>query len=219
MKKQLQYFILLFSIIFSNSVFAEFSINKTGLLINTNDGEDIIIVENTGNTNILIYAEETEETEVLSGRSLFFVSPTLSELKPKEKQILRILIIEDDIPDQAIGRIRIQEIPDMENVNVKLSKSYNIPVVAHPSDLKVNNEPWKLLKVNKNKDSIILKNNSRYLIKIKPQIICDDKNYYTVSTPYINPKSQIEIKKVKKCDKIEIEPINNSGRILEKYKI
>lgn len=209
-------------LLYSNFSFSSIELNSVGVFVKESDREAVIYVTNVSNNEVLVYAKEDhDETIAISGKSLFYVSPPVSKLAPYEKQLIRVILKEKNLKSQKLARILIQEIPYIENPDsntLSFVKSYNIPALAHPTNLVEDYFPWKKAVLeNKEKKSFIV-NDSLYLIKIMPTIKCknhDHEIFINIDSPYIMPKNKIALNE--KCNHIIVHPVSNEGKILEKY--
>lgn len=203
---------------------ADIRLSNSGIYLEMTDKEEVFYIENLSNYPTIVYAKEDEKgTRDLSGQSLVFISPPISKVEPNQKQLIRIITKVNSIDVQKMARVLIQEIPyvqDSKQSQVAFNKAYNIPVLLNPKDLVTDYEPWKKAKKKRNGNVDELINDSRYLIKMMPSYTCiknNKKNVFDLSSPYLKPKSKLELNK--NCDSIIINPITNEGQILDDYEI
>lgn len=218
----MKYKLLALSTLISLNVNAEITLNKTGVFVDAKEGESTLIVTNSGKQSVLLHVEEIkEEAERLSGSSVFVLTPTISNLEPGGRQLIRVIMIDDSLEKQKISRLRIQEIPFSKNNKnqVMMSQSYNISALAHPKTLEINEKPWVNLKM---KDNEII-NETKYVVKILPNVFClDEKNQKTLaklSSSYALPNKKIKIISETNCESLEYKPVSNTGQIMDLQKI
>ena len=213
-------------VLFSASSNAQFSLNKSGFVINTNDGENSVIVTNTGREPILLYATESmDETKKISGKSLFYLSPPVSKIAPGESQIIRIIIKNKKIRMEQLARLLFQEVIPRKNFDNKavITSAYNIAAVAHPSNLVENITPWKYLKIVNKNDHWYIVNNSFYVIRLVPSVrlLSGEKTIGNklLTQSYILPKSKLLIGRYnfKNITRIAIRPVSQTAITLPEY--
>lgn len=214
---------LLLGIMLSMNVHS-IELSSAGLVVEASEGENTIYVTNTTNQEILVYAkEETEETKLISGESLFHVSPPVSKVMPFQKQLIRVILKKKKFETQKLGRVLIQEIPYIQDPNanqVSFAKSYNIPVLVHPEKLVESFKPWENGVLKDSGERSLLVNNSNYLIKLMPTYKCVGNGtevQESFESSYLMPKAQFKLNR--KCSTITVRPVSNEGQILEEYKI
>lgn len=209
--------IILSLFMLSSNIKADITLNEMGVYIT--EKESSLYVKNNSENPVIVYIkEDVEETIKLSGESLVVISPAISKLESGEVQQIRV-IAKKEYEVQKLSRVLIQEIPYIKDQNqnrVSFSKSYNIPVLISPKKLVEDFSPWLNLEFKNNE----IINESRYLVKMIPIYNCFKNGKLLAlnfDSPYINPMTKKVVSK--DCEYIEIDPVSNNGKILEKYKL
>ncbi|PHN30730.1 fimbrial chaperone protein [Pseudomonas sp. ICMP 460] len=144
----------------------------TVVLINVADGEGTINVTNTDKSVALLYTSLENLPE--DQESLLVVTPPVARVEAGEKQLLRFIISsESPITTQRLKRVNIEGIPEKnpESASViGMTVRQNLPVLITPGDLPLKADPWTLLKWSVNGQTLTVKNDSRYVVRLNQLI-------------------------------------------------
>ncbi|MDD0977577.1 fimbria/pilus chaperone family protein [Pseudomonas fontis] len=142
------------------------------LLINAADGEGSITVTNSESEVALLHtsldnlAEDTEE--------LLFVTTPIARVEPGEKQLVRFIVQSDTpITTQRMKRVIFEGIPPAKDGRnaIRMNVRQNLPVIINPAGLASMNDPWTLLKWSVEGGSLVVRNDSPYVVRLGNQLL------------------------------------------------
>ena len=169
------------------------------VIVNEEDGEASMNVTNTDDAPALLYtsieniAEDTE--------TLLIVTPPITRVEGKQTQLVRfILSPHEPLKTQRLKRVLFEGIPQKANPNeggakLTMTVRQNLPVIIHPKGLVKNREPWKLLTWVVEKEQLVLKNDSGYVVRMSQQVQLQPAGtMLSIPRSYILPGEKLTLK-------------------------
>lgn len=142
------------------------------VLVDAGDGEGTINLTNTDDKAVLLYSsieappEDTEE--------LLLITTPVARVEAGEKQLVRfVLQSESPISTQRLRRAIFEGIPQRDEsskAKITMTVRQNLPVIISPKDLPANNSPWTLLKWEVKGQTLTVRNDSRYVVRLNQQL-------------------------------------------------
>ena len=137
------------------------------VIVNEADGEASMNVKNTDPTATLLYTSIQNLPE--DKEPLLVVSPPVARVEPEQTQLVRfILQLKEPLKTQRLKRVVFEGIPQKGpegGVKVTMNVRQNLPLIIHPKGLAANREPWKLLTWAIDGGTLVLKNDSAYVVR------------------------------------------------------
>ncbi|CAI8855905.1 putative fimbrial chaperone YhcA [Pseudomonas chlororaphis] len=154
---------------FSNVSHAAGMVPETSVvLINVGDGEGTINVTNTDNKTALLYTSLENLPE--DQESLVVVTPPVARVEAGEKQLVRFIVqSEKPITTQRLKRVTFEGIPQSDpgaKAKIGVTVRQNLPLLISPGDLPKKEDPWSLLEWSLNGRDLMVKNDSRYVVRL-----------------------------------------------------
>ncbi|MHC8397954.1 fimbria/pilus chaperone family protein [Pseudomonas sp. MDT1-17] len=142
------------------------------VLVNAGDGEGSINVTNSDDQVLLLYSALENLPE--DPEELLLITSPISRVEAGEKQLVRF-IFQSDTPltTQRMKRVTFEGIPPMKNdgqAKINITVQQNLPVIVSPADLPLHNEPWTLLKWQVQDQTLTVRNDSRYVVRLNQQL-------------------------------------------------
>lgn len=210
---------------------ARFTLDRLGMYVNSNDNNNVIVVTNVGDGEIILFStEDLELTKEISGRSLFYLNPPVTKLQPNESRSIRVVLKDNNIKEEVLGRLSFKEVAAVKNVLTKVvvNSAYNISVIGHPDNIINNYKPWESLSTAYIRGELFLTNNSPYVIKLMSSVDiikeAGDKIEKSIGRTFILPKTKVSLGMYAKNDALNfkniiIQPASVSSNILPPYKV
>jgi len=160
------------------------------VILNEADGETSMNVKNTDSTPTLLYTSLQNLPD--DQEPLLVVSPPVARVEPDETQLVRF-ILQSKVPlkTQRLKRVIFEGIPQKSGeggVKVTMNVRQNLPVIIHPKNLAINREPWKLLEWSLQGNSLVIKNNSAYVVRLAQAVeLQPNKVAVDIGKTYILP--------------------------------
>ncbi|WP_432368188.1 fimbria/pilus chaperone family protein (plasmid) [Cronobacter sakazakii] len=194
----------------------------SALIINQKDGEASISVKNTNDSPSLL---QTKIIDIDDNKgTLVLASPPIVKIQNGEEQIIRFFLqSSSEIKNQQIKRIRFIGLPAKSEIKkdsseVLVSVSQSIPLIINPAGLAPEAEPWKFLSYRYSNGNLIIHNQSRYVVRLYPQIKVNGKKI-NLSKSFISPAEKIEIDYKELPSEVKIKPVGLYGEVRDEYKI
>ncbi|SDT99425.1 fimbria/pilus chaperone family protein [Pseudomonas yamanorum] len=214
--------------LFSGIIHASGMVPETSVvLINAGDGEGTINVTNTDDKAALLYVSMDNVPE--DQENLVLVTPPISRVEAGEKQLVRfILQSEKPITTQRLKRVNFEGIPQKlfdSNAKVGVTVRQNLPVLITPSDLPLKADPWTLLKWTIEDKNLVVKNDSRYVVRLNQQLnITPSEIRLLLPRTYILPGQSVYLPlptdKLLRSDAIlRIYPVSNYGFAVKPFDV
>ena len=142
------------------------------VLVNVADGEGTIKVTNTDSKAALLYTSLENLPE--DQENLLVVTPPVARVEAGEKQLVRFIVqSEKPITTQRLKRVTFEGIPQKDpnaKARIGVTVRQNLAVLITPEDLPAKNDPWTLLNWSVKGQTLTVKNDSRYVVRLTPQI-------------------------------------------------
>ena len=142
------------------------------VIVNEADGEASMNVKNTDAAATLLYTSIQNLPE--DKEQLLVVSPPVARVEPDQTQLVRfILQLKEPLKTQRLKRVIFEGIPQKGaegGVKVTMNVRQNLPLIIHPKNLPMNREPWKLLTWSINGDSLVMRNDSAYVVRFAQSV-------------------------------------------------
>lgn len=210
---------------------ARFKLDRLGVYVNSNYNHNVIIVTNTGETELILFSkEDLELTKKISGRSLFYINPPVAKLQPNESRSIKIILKDNNIKEEALGRLSFKEVAAVKNVSTKtvINSAYNISVIAHPHNIIYNYKPWEKLTTGYIDGELFLINDSLYVVKLMSGIDLlksdGDKIVKNIGRTFLLPKTKVSLGTYNETDfaqvkHVVISPASVSSNILPPHTV
>lgn len=142
------------------------------VLISVADGEGVINVTNTDAEVALLYTSLENLPE--DQENFVIATPPVARVEAGEKQLVRFIIqSESPITTQRLKRVNFEGVPQKDPnapPQVSMTVRQNLPVLITPADLPPKSDPWTLLKWSVNGQTLTVKNDSRYVVRMNQQV-------------------------------------------------
>jgi len=141
-------------------------------LINIAEGEGTMTVTNTDSQAGLLYTSLENIPEDQEG--FLVVTPPVTRVEAGEKQLVRFIVqSEKPITTQRLKRVAFEGIPQKDPnapPRVGVTVRQDLPVLISPADLAPKLDPWKVLKWSVKGQTLTVKNDSRYVVRLNQQV-------------------------------------------------
>lgn len=142
------------------------------VIVNEADGEASMNVKNTDAAATLLYTSIQNLPE--DKEPLLVVSPPVARVEPDQTQLVRfILQLKEPLKTQRLKRVIFEGIPQKGpdgGVKVTMNVRQNLPLIVHPKNLPLNREPWKLLSWSIDGNTLVMKNDSAYVVRFAQSV-------------------------------------------------
>lgn len=194
--------------------------STTVVLVNEADHEVTIQVRNDDTVADLLYVTIEDIPE--DHEPLLIVTPPVSRVEPGASQAVRfILQNREPLKTERLKRAIFEGIqPRDANAKGKLSLNVrqNLPVIIHPKSLPLNREPWKLLTWSTGKDTLTVRNNSPYVVRLSPSLQLQPSGEQAdLPRPYVLPGQMISVPVKSTATTVEFTPASLYGFALPKH--
>lgn len=143
------------------------------ILINAADGEGVINVTNTDDQAALLYTSLEHLPD--DPEQFLIVTPPVARVEAGDKQLVRFIVqSEQPITTQRLKRVNFEGIPQKApdgSTKIAVTVRQNLPVLITPADLPAKSDPWAELKWSVDGQTLTVKNDSRYVVRLNQQII------------------------------------------------
>lgn len=142
------------------------------VLINVSDGEGVINVTNTDSQAALLYTSLEDLPE--DQENLIVVTPPVARVEAGEKQLVRFIVqSEKPIKTQRLKRVNFEGIVQKnlnDSAKIGVTVRQNLAMLITPGDLPLKSDPWVLLEWSVKGQTLTVKNDSRYVVRLNQQI-------------------------------------------------
>ncbi|TQK13525.1 MULTISPECIES: fimbria/pilus chaperone family protein [unclassified Herbaspirillum] len=164
------------------------------VIVNEADGEASMNVKNTDAAATLLYTSIQNLPE--DQESLLVVSPPVARVEAEQTQLVRfILQLKEPLKTQRLKRVIFEGIPQKGpdgGVKVTMNVRQNLPLIIHPKNLPLNREPWKLLSWSISGDSLVMRNDSAYVVRFAQAVaLLPSMTEVDMSRTYILPGEKL----------------------------
>ncbi|QAU23647.1 fimbrial chaperone protein [Dyella sp. M7H15-1] len=192
----------------------------TVVLVNEADKEASMQVRNDDPVAALLYVSLEDIPE--DKEPLLIVTPPVTRVEPGASQTVRfILQNREPLKTERLKRATFEGIqPKDPNAKAKLAVTVrqNLPVIIHPKGLPLNKEPWKLLTWSASKDSLTVRNDSPYVVRIAQDLVLQPGNASAeLPNPYVLPGQVISVPIKGTATAVEFTPASLYGFALPKH--
>lgn len=141
------------------------------LLIQEEDGMGQMVVTNTDTVPLLLHST----VEDVSGEEPFTVvqSPAAIRLEPGARQIVNFVLVKDQpLTVQRFKRALFEGIPPAQSGRnvVQMVIRTDLPLIVNPKGLKIDQEPWKLLRWSRRDGAIEVTNPSPFIVRLSNRV-------------------------------------------------
>ncbi|RDK01604.1 fimbria/pilus chaperone family protein [Paraburkholderia lacunae] len=191
------------------------------IIVNEADGEGSITVKNTDSTPTLLYTTIRHIPE--DQADLLVATPPIARVEPGASQLVRfVLDTNEPLKAQRLSRVIFEGIPPKRPSKNEIQTviQQNLPVIVSPRDLARNDEPWKLLKWSSQDGELILRNDSRYVVRLEQKVqLLPQQQIVVLPKPYVLPGDSIKVALESPVDaqQVRIFPATVYGYSVEHY--
>lgn len=166
------------------------------VLVNAGDGEGSINLTNTDDQTVLLYTSIENLPE--DQEELLLVTAPIIRVEAGQQQLVRFVFqSEKPLTTQRFKRAIFEGIPQKNsngNAKITMTVRQNLPVIISPADLAPKNDPWALLKWEAQGQTLIVRNDSRYVVRLDQQLnLLPSGIKLTLPRPYILPGKVISL--------------------------
>lgn len=166
------------------------------VIVNESDGEASINVKNTDAKPVLMFTSLTDIPG--DDETLLIVTPPVARVEPGETQLVRFLLQTGaPLKTQRLRRVIFEGIPpkNMEpGIRVTMNVRQNLPVLIHPKGLAQDDQPWKRLKWSVGADTLRVKNDSPYVVRLAASIqLLPTSATVELPRPYVLPGETVDV--------------------------
>jgi P pilus assembly chaperone PapD len=149
----------------------------TVIILNEGDGEASINVKNTDATAALLHSAIEDIPE--DSEPLVVVTPPVARLDAGDRQMVRFLFVsKEPLKTQRLKRVTFEGIPQARPdsaATIGISLRQNLPLILHPKGLALNNSPWELLTWHLQGSTLIVRNDSPYVVRLADEVVLNPK--------------------------------------------
>lgn len=158
------------------------------VLLDAGAGEATINVTNSDSEAVLLYT--SLENLLEDQEELVFVTSPIQRVEAGEKQLVRFIFQSTQpLTTQRLKRVIFEGIPQQRSEDknhVKMTLRQNLPVVISPAGLPENKQPWALLKWAVDDRTLVVRNDSPYVVRLSQQL-----ELLPAGTPLVFPRTYI----------------------------
>ncbi|PRF96913.1 fimbrial chaperone protein [Burkholderia ambifaria] len=157
------------------------------VIVDEADGEGTISVRNTDNHPTLLHT--TVEPIPEDKAELLIVTPPIARVEAGAVQLVRFVLADNaPLATQRLARVSFSGIPPKrQNKNeIQTIIRQNLPVLIQPQDLARNDRPWELLKWSIEDGKLIVRNDSRYVVRLEQKVqLLPSGQIVSLPAPYV----------------------------------
>ncbi|WP_279204861.1 fimbria/pilus chaperone family protein [Obesumbacterium proteus] len=218
----LSFLIITPALFISNANASGMKLETSVVVVNTADGEGVMTLKNTDAKPVLLYSS----VENLPGdkEESLVVTPPVVRVNPGDNQTVRFMLKTPPKAVEQFKRAIFEGIPAADKTSDKLQITIrqNVPLIIHPSSLKDNPEPWKLLQFKQTgPDTVSVTNAGAYVIRMNPGIeVLPQGVKGSLPRAYILPGDSFTVKLSGAAtggQKVKITPANLYGYFVKPY--
>ncbi|WP_158783160.1 fimbria/pilus chaperone family protein [Pantoea sp. BAV 3049] len=217
--------LLLFPLLLNTAQAAGMRPEVPALFLDDGGREATINVQNTDSSLALLHS--SLQTIPEDRENLLIITPQLARVNAGQKQQVRVMLKQGVMLDkQRMQRINFISVPqdNGKQNRTRILIGQNIPVIISPASLPQNLEPWKLLKWQRNGQTIQVENPSKYIVRMTDKIdLLPSKNSISLKKTYLLPgeKVLLSLKEsdASKIKEIRIHPVTRFGVLTTPYVI
>lgn len=195
------------------------------VLVDANAGEGTITITNTDKEPALLYSlvENVEDDP----EDMVLVTQPVTLVDPGDKQLIRFVIHYDKpITRQHLKRAVFEGIPSRspsDNPVINVNIRQNLPLIITPAGLPEKSDPWRLLHWSVNGQSLTVKNDSLYVVRLYEDLEIQPHNIkLKLPQPYILPGASYTLPipgqvSLDKAATVQIQPVSTYGFKVANY--
>lgn len=216
---------LLWSVIFSVAATADGMLPETTVVVlYEEDGEATINIKNTDAGPALLHSVIENVPEDLE--RLLIVTPPITRVEAGDTQLVRFIsTLAQPLKTQRLKRVSFEGIPQARAANgatIGITLRQNLPLILHPKGLPRHHTPWDLLRWERVKGRVTVRNDSAYVVRLAPDVqLLPQGVRATLPRTYILPGEALLAKAdgaLSNVAEVEIQPATVYGFSVDNYR-
>ncbi|MBB6641746.1 fimbria/pilus periplasmic chaperone [Proteus mirabilis] len=192
---------------------ASFQLETMTVILDSEEPRKIFNVKNTGSEPILLSTKVSDLDKQHEIAKNIIITPPITRIEPDQSQNINFILKDGiEFDDEQILKASFQGIGVAKVNSTKMPIRQDIAMLIIPKGLTIEREPWKNLEVKQVNNQLILKNNSKQVIRMAPAFSSlPSNNGYSIGQFYIRPQEEIKVDVKEKLTEIKISPLSRYG--------